>query len=882
MLQSRLIPYLFIFIVLHLSGYTAVAQNSIINDSLSSNPNQSDSISKPIDSIAVVDSLLIQTKGDSTNKSKKESELDAPVDYSAKDSMIISIDNQMIYLYNGAHVKYTTIELDAGYIEFGMADKSLFAEGLTDSADVVNGAPIFKDKEETFDSEKLTYNFQTKKGVIRKVYMVQDGGYLHGDKIKRHENEHIHMKNGKYSTCDLKEPHFYLALTKAEVIPQDKIVSGPAYLVIEDIPIYFIGLPFGFFPNTKGSKSGVLIPDYGEEQQRGFFIKDGGYYFVLNKYVDLKLTGSLYSNGSWGTNVESRYTKRYKFNGNFVADYYKDIREVKSPIGLGLTKDTTTDIRIIWQHIQDARANPYSRFSANVNFSTTSFDKQQSYNYNNFTQNTKSSNISYTKSWPTKPFNFSANLMHNQSARTGEINFKLPNLSFDVARQNPFKGLSGGKDRWYEDIQVGYSASLENNINSHDTLIFTTRAFENVKNGFRHEIPVSFLLKPFRNFTISPNIVYEGVASTQWINEVPNDTNPRAFVVKEREGFIYGHSLRPSLSANYMPRIYGMYQFTNPNSKINAVRHVITPSLGASYTPDISEFMPNYNRSVFYNDSLLDEYSLFEQGIYTIQYPPGEGAAISMGLKNNLEMKVRMPTDTSVEYKKVSLLDRFDFNTSYDPFRDSLKFNPINVIGGTRLFNNLLDLQFTGILDPYAYVTDSNNYSKRINRAQYSVDKNLVRLTNFQTGFGFNLNNDTFRKKKKETAEGEENTEEEEEVEAKDNLYSYFMVPWNLGFDYKLTYQKLFNKSEIIQSVGINGGIDLTKTWKITMNTNYDFVMKKLTYTSARIYKDLHCWEMELNFAPFGDYKFFYFKINAKSTILGDLKYDKRKNWRDY
>ena len=865
----------------------------------------------PVDSVFVPDSIFFNVVADNvftdtllyrssdtaqkdtgTVPGKKLSVIEAPVVYSARDSLFIDLSEEKIYLYGDAKVTYQAIELTAAYIEFGMRDKSVYARGMPDdSSGKIIGKPVFKDEEETFEAKELTYNFNTKQGVIKEVITDQEGVYMHGDRIKRHANEHIHIKNGKYTTCDAECPHFYLAMSKAKVIPQDKIVSGPAYLVVEDVPLYFIGLPFGFFPNTKKNKSGILVPEYGEEQRRGFFLKNGGYYFALGDHADLKLTGAYYTNKSWGVNTALQYTKRYKFRGSFDSDFYRDISSEK-----GLPDYLArNDMSVVWRHDQDPKANPYNRFTANVNFSNSSFDKNQSYTYTAYTTATKSSNIAFNKTFPNSPFSASLNLRHSQNSQTQKVDFKIPELAVDMQRQFPFKRKNAiGQAKWYEEVQVGYSSRMENNIHTYDTILFNhfNEAIATSDFGYRHNVPVSLNIKTFSNFNIVPSLSYDGVLYTRsikkWYAEVTDtiyDPESGDMLLQQRgvvmedtiEGLSYGHSIKPMLTFSYNPKIYGMFQSVNPHWRIRAIRHVISPSASLHMSPDIRKLVPDYWDTVYrYNDpreERMEVYSRFQRGIYGTPSLNGKAATVNLGLRNTLEMKLRMPSDTTEEFKKISLLDRFDFSTNYNVFAEKFHWSDIRFSGGTRLLNNQIDIQSNANFDLYMIDSTKNGRYFRRDTFHYDVTGKLARLTLFSTSVGININNNLFTGKKNKNTTI---------THAVYDPYSYFDVPWNLGLNYDITYNKPYFQHEVIQTLSFNGMVSLTKNWRFNFNSGYDLKQEKFTITTMSFYRDLHCWEMSLNCSPFGVHKFYFFKINVKSQMLGDLKYEKRKDPRDY
>jgi len=885
-LYSKLLPNLLLTLFILFQGTGLIAQDpQQARDSLHVIPENDTtdiyvSVQKPDSVDNVIDSDTLQRR--------RTEPIDAPVEYTATDSIIYALRERKVYLYGEAVIKYKEIELTSELIEFDMANEIVFARGVTDSAGNLIGRPHFVEGSESFDAYSLTYNFRTKKGIIKQIYSEQEGGYLHSEITKRHPNNEIHLKRGKYTTCDLEHPHYYIALTQAKSIPGDKIISGPAYFVIADVPLP-IGIPFGFFPTTKTSKSGILIPTYGEETVRGFFLRNGGYYLSLSQYADLRITGDIYTNGTWGVRIGSNYRRRYKFNGNFNLSYFENVAGEK-----GIDFKKSKDFALIWSHSQDAKANPTQRFGASVNFTTGSYDRNHTRNINNVMRSTKQSSINYSKVWPNSPFNFSASASASQNSLDRSMNLRLPQIALNMSRIYPFRRkIRTGKPKWYEDIQIQYSSTLENRLNTKDTLLFRSN-WEDFDNAYQHSIPVSMNLKPLNSFTISPNLRYTGVVFTKTIHpqyiedyQYPNtDIRVDTFMIDTVSRLRYAHAYVPSFSMNFSPKIYGIYQFRE-KSGIEAIRHVMTPRASFSYTPDMKGKVPDYYQEVVI-DSLGNTriYSLFDESIYRTPVPTGRQGSVTISLMNNIEMKLKPKTDTSAESTKVKLLDNFNFSTNYNIFKDSMKWAPISMTGNTRLFKNKVSVNFNGRLDPYSYVVDKSGTRRTINKSLWKDKRQLVRLTSFSFSVGMNLKS---RQGEKGSAQSE--TDEDltvitgDEPTGYDDIYygQYvdFNIPWSLGFDYNFNYNRTKEDPNIIQSLRVRGDLSLTPKWKIGFNSGYDFTAKKVSMTNINIYRDLHCWEMQITMVPFGTYRSYSFRINIKSAILRDLKYEKRDNWYD-
>lgn len=834
-----------------------------------------------VDSIAntSADTSLADTA--SPKKKVTKDALEAPLKYTAKDSIYFDMENKKVYLYGDAQLTYQNIELKAAYVEFGMEDQTVYASGVKDSTGKEVGTPVFKEGNEEFKSHWLRYNFKTKKGFIYFVKTQQDNGTLIGDSTKRTPNGHVHLKGGSYSTCDLDHPHFYIGLTKAKSIPGDKIVSGPAYLVVADIPLPLV-LPFGFFPNTKSYSSGVLIPTWGEEAQRGIFLRNGGYYFGISDYMDLRLTGDIYSKGSWGLNTVSNYRKRYRFSGNFNFSYYVNIIGEKGQQNYSEGRDFS----LRWTHTQDAKANPNQTFSASVNYSSSKYDRYNSYNTNDYLTNTKSSSISYSYRWPNKPFNLNVGLNHTQNSQTQNVDLTMPNMTFNMNTIYPFRREDASDNlKWYENIQTSYNAYLTNNIHTKDSLMFTNRMFEGMENGFKHSIPLSTSFKLNKFTTLSPSLNYEGVAYSEYIEKryVPYSPIGSDFGTTDTityRKFKYAHSFYPSVSLNVAPKFYGMFQFTG--SKVKAIRHVASPSVGFSFIPDIRDYSPNYYKRVYKGQGKYEKYSEFEGAMYGTPVPSsGKSANISMGLRNNIEMKYLSENDTSSEVKKVAILENLDFSSSYNVYADSMNFSSINMNAGTHFIGDKINIQFSSSFDPY--IEDSLGRRRRF--YEWSTNRRIGRLTNASLSIGTSFKSGAADSKSNNNQPQNNNLNQANNnfnnTEFTPNIEVNYDIPWSLNVNYDWSYSKSGKNKSYTQTVRVNGDLSLTKKWKIGFNTGYDIEAKKMSFTNITISRDLHCWEMRFNIVPFGERKSYFFEISAKAPILRDLKYNKQKSWYD-
>ncbi len=831
-----------------------------------------------------LDSISGKVNSDTlSTKNRENSLINEKVSYSADDSIILSRDREKVYLYKNAVINYGDINLKADYIEYNQASNEVFAKGLPDSSGLMIGNPIFKEGSEEFSAKTIKYNFKTKKGYIENIVTEDQQGYLHSEVTKKMENKEFNIKNGKYTTCDLEHPHFYLSMTKAKVIPGDKIVSGYSYLVIADIPLRMVAIPFGFFPTQHKQTSGILMPTYGEEKERGFYLRDFGYYFRISDYMDLSVSGDVFSKGSWGGIVNYRLKKKYKYSSNFSAKLYNNIMGDE-----GLSDySKTTDFSIIWNYTQDEKANPSSEFSAKVNLSSSSYDKLNSRSMTDYTTNTKSSRIAYSKSWLGTPFRFTANLKHSQNSRNKTVDLTLPNLTFDMDRQYPFRKKNRSGDmKWYEDIEISYKSKMENRIHTVDSLLFTDTKFRDFENGFQHEIPVRTNIKILNYLNISPQVKYTGVVYPNSIRKSWDNTSSTV-VTDTINKLDYAQVITPSISFSLSPRLYGMYQFKDPDSKIVAVRHVLSPSVSLNFRPDLGNMVSKYYGECRVSDDATDirEYSYFANGMYKLPAVPGRSGIVSFGLSNNIEMKVRTPNDTTSSVKKIKLLDKINFSTSYDLFADSMKWRPISMNSSTSLFEKKVNINFTGTIDPYALNSIGNVYNKFVWETPGSK---WPRFTRFDVSVDFKLNSKKDSENKGNNSVSKENSRtfydknsRQFEEQAMFIDYVDFDVPWDLNVRYKLTYSKPKFVSTISQTLSFSGNISLTKNWKISMRSNYDFEQQQLAATSINIHRDLHCWEMSFGWVPVGARQSYNFRINVKSAILQDLQLTKRKSWRD-
>ncbi|MCK4662176.1 MAG: LPS-assembly protein LptD [Bacteroidales bacterium] len=808
--------------------------------------------------------------------------VDAKIDYNADDSIIFSLDEKKVYLYGNAIIIHTNMELKADYIVLDLEKDIVFACGVTDSLGKETGKPEFKEGNEAFVAETMRYNFKTKKGIIKGVITEQGEGYLHSSRTKKMPNNEIHLKNGKYTTCDHEHPHFYVALTKAKVIPDEKIISGPAFLVIEDVPLPFIGIPFGFFPNKKGRASGILIPNYGEEVNRGFYLRDGGYYWGISDHFDLVARGEIYSKGSYGLKTQSRYKKRYKYNGNLSFDYYRNKIGDKGSTDFIDQKD----YKLRWTHSQDPKARPNSSFSANVNFGSVTYDKYNSTNTQDYLNNTIQSSIAYSKTFANTPFHMSTNVTHSQNSRDSIVHMSLPIMTFNMKRIYPLKKAVDKWDiGWLENLGIGYTSKFQNTVEVIDTLLFEPSTLDKFKNGVNHSIPIKTSFNLLKYFNVSPNFSY----TERWYFESVNKYWDNALYIPEGDtvyqqgrivtdtikGFnrVYDYSMGASLSTT----MYGFYKFSDSfigfirNSGLQTIRHKIDPSIGFSYRPDFSEEKWHYYDTVI-NENTGEKigYSPYQLGIYPL---PGtkKSGMINFSLRNNIEAKVLNRKDSTESFKKIKILESLNLSSSYNLIADSLNLSNIKISARTNLFK-MLNVNYDAILDPYVYDSVNNT---RINTFEWEKNHKIGRITSWYISMGITLKESTF---KKEDSKKDDMESEDEETD----YYDYFKVPWSMRVNYSIRYSRPgLDEPVITQTLNFSGDLSLTPKWKIGISSGYDLENREFTFTNVNLSRDLHCWVMTFRFVPFGDRQNYNFEIGVKASILQDLKYTKREDWRD-
>lgn len=823
------------------------------------------------DSVAYRDSV----KAARLDSLKKTADLKSKVQYKAKDSIAFDIQNRFLYLYGDVLLEYEDITLKAEKIWIDWGTTTMFAEGIQDSTGKWVGQPVFEEGDQTYNAEALAFNFNTRKGRILGGRTQQDDNFVLGDSIKRNPDNSYFIRSGKITTCNLEDPHFYIYSDKMKVIPNDKIITGRVNMVVEKVPVPLV-LPFGFFPNKKGKKSGILMPSYGNDATRGFFLRDGGYYLGLNDYVDLSLRGDIFSYGSYRVNATSRYNWNYHFNGSLDVKYAMNNSGEKTDLNYSESRD----FFVVWRH--DQKIGNTSRLSSDVNLGSSNFLKLNSLNTNDIVTNQLMSNVAWSKTFANTPWSMNARLGHQQNTNTKAISLEMPSIGINRGRTFPFKRKSGGgKERFYEKIGYSYSAQAINRINTFDSLLFKPGFEKGFQNGIRHTIPVSMNLKALKYVTVSPGLNFN---EYWYLSEVRDrwqdgfvDTGevyrPGRVVKDTINQFLSGRDFSASVTAS--TRIYGMFPF--PSKRQRIIRHTFTPNVGYTFKPDFSKEGWGYFYKV-QQDSIgtMRTVSRFADRINGGP-SAGEQQQLSFGFLNLLEMKYwsqKKGQDTLVskpESKKLTLLDNFGMQGNYNFAADSLNLSPLNFSARTVLLNNLLNVNLTAVMDPY----QQDASGRKINQLRWEKDRKPGYITTSNLAIST-----SFRSKKEKARVKPKNLDPAllAEIERNRELYADFNIPWSLNLSYNLLYnrQNINQNSTLNQSVQIGGDLNLTEKWKIRVTTGYDFVAKDVTLTQFNIMRDLHCWEAAFSWTPFGTRKFYMLTINAKSSTLQDLKLTKQ------
>ncbi len=805
------------------------------------------------------------------------------VDYSADDSIKFDKISGMIYLHGNAWVKYQGFELSAGYIQLDKANTTLYTRGFTDpKTGKYVQRPIFKQDGDTPKlSDSLYYNYVTKKGRASYVSSEVEGGYLQAEKFKKNQFEEVSIRNGRYSTCNLPygHQHYYIVIKKG-IVFEKQIVTGPAYLVIEDVPIPAI-IPFGFFPKVNKRSSGILFPTFGEEGTRGFYMRDLGYYIGLNEYWDAEVRGSLYSKGSYEGSLLARYRRNYKYDGSLNFHYASTRTGIEGTPGYKPSKD----FNIQWSHTQRNEANPGTSFGASVNIATGKYfsitGANGTYDVSQLTRNNLNSSISYGRTFGDGKFNFTSALIHSQDLVTKNVSLTLPSFSLNMNSVSPFaKKVPTGNPAWYEKLTVGYTADGLNFISTTENQLFKKETLKKFTNVINHSIPLSYSQNVFRYFQFNLSVPY---AEGWTFNSIRKryDSSRDTVITDTVQGFkrVSTYSFGSGLST----KVYGTVHFKKGLGRITDIRHTMTPTIGFSYVPDFSTDKRGYYRSV-QTDATgknFQRYSIFE-GTKVTTPSSGRQGNINFSVDNTVEAKRRTKGDTTATEEKIPLIQGLSFSGSYNMVADSFKLSFINFTGRTSIFKQKLGLNFNGTFDPYALSATG----LRIN--QYALKNGtLARLTSlgFSTDFSFNSaaaksrNTNAGRAAANRANMTATQTEELNRISRDPNAFVDFNVPWDIRMAYSFNYSKATILSTITNTLTFQGSVAVTPLWQVQYNSGYDFQAKQLSLTRFSIYRDLHCWDLSFTWVPYGQYRSYSVDLKVKASILQDLKLSRRRDY---
>ncbi len=853
----------------------------------------------------------IAHKEDSIKKNKK-SQLEDPVAYEAKDSIVFFMDTKNAYLYGNGKVDYQNITLKAENITMNLDSSMVHAIGVLDSLGRLSGKPIFKQGNDEYESETMTYNFETRKGFITNVTTAQQEGFLYSEETKKGADNELFLRHGRYTTCDEEHPHFYIALSRAKVHTGKDVFSGPAWLVVEDVPLP-IAIPFAYFPFTDKYSSGIIMPSYGDENSRGFYLRDGGYYFAISDYWDLKLTGEIFTKGSWGIGAQTTYKRRYKYSGNFYFNYQVTKLGEKNLPDYSVTKN----FKLQWSHTQDSKMNPNSSFSASINFATQSYEKNNLtslYNPTSYAQSTRTSSISYSKSFPKLGLSISSSFNISQNMRDSTISLTLPNLSINLQKFYPFKrAVKVGKQKWYEKIALSYSGTLSNSISTKEDQLLHSNLIKDWHNGMRHTVPVSASFQILKYINVVPSFNY----TERWYSQKVNqswDADKQTLVRDTVYGFnrVYNYNL--SLSANTK-----MYVFYKPNyklfgDKIQMVRHVLTPSLSFSYAPDFGSTRYGYYKTYARTDEngnvSLVEYSPFQGSLYGV---PGRGrtGSVSFDLSNNIEMKIKSDND-STGIKKLSIIDELGASLSYNLAAKTQPWSNLSTRLRLKWGKFTLNLNTTWMT--YAYEFDNKGNVVVGNRTEWSYGR-FGRFQGMSKNLSYTFNNQTWKKWMKslnKLLHGDEDDDENDnnlnppdldDADSEENIannqdnneslngdgYMPFSIPWSFSVSYGITMSedrsRMINVKNMrypfkfIHNLNFSGNVKLSTNWIISFSSGWDFTNNELSMTTVNVSRDMHCFNISAGFV-FGPFTSYHVTMRANASTLTDaLKYDKKSSY---
>ncbi|WP_231459495.1 MULTISPECIES: putative LPS assembly protein LptD [unclassified Pedobacter] len=833
-------------------------------------------------------------------KTKNNSDLEKKIEYKANDSVRFSKDRSIIYMYGNARVIYDDFELDADYIRYDQKNNLIFASGRTNpKTKRYVGRPIFKSGTDgSAIADSLYYNSTTTKAKVFGVFSQQDEGFFSGGQSKKQPDNELHIKNMMYSTCNLPHPHFGMMISKG-IATEKQIITGPVYMIIEDVPTPF-ALPFAFFPKQNKRTSGIILPTPGEDATRGFFLQNAGYYLGLSDYWDAKLMGSIYTNGSYEASLNTNYTKRYKYNGSINLNY------ANTRNGIQGQEDVGKNFRIGWSHSQNPNANPGTTFSASVNLSSSTYYRATAanltYDLGAIATNSSNSSIAYSKVLAGGLFNFSTALSAQQTFSTREIALQLPTFNLNMATISPFDSKNrSGEQKWYQKITVGYSLQGNNNITTKDSLLFQPTGLRALKSGFSHNIPISMNFTALKYLTFTMGGTYNEVWNFQTSNRRFTTFSDGTYTSRQDTvtGFKRGGSY--NLSTSMTTKIYGKTKEFKNLGNIKQLRHVMTPSVSLTYSPDFTDpskgiYKEAINQSgqkiINPSTGLPLTYSIFENSAFPGSFA-GKQASLGFTLDNTTELKVRSKKDTTgTGERKIPIIQGLTFNGSYNFLAPTRKLSDISFSGRSQ-FTDKLGITYNGTFNPYALrdSTAANGEIIKLEDSKYFFERGnfFPRLQNIGFSFDYSLNPEALKRKNEAydaTKKQMENqgmtplqSEQLNALNRDPNAFVDFNIPWNFAFQYRFDYSNILGRSTITNTLNFNGDFNLTPKWKFTFNSGYDFKNKGLAPMQLAIYRDLHCWDMNINWVPYGAYKSYSLNIRVKASILQDLKLSKRSGF---
>ena len=860
------------------------------------------------------DSTAIDTTA--ADSAKRKPGIDAPVDYECTDSLVYDAETRLVHLYGKAQVKYMDMTLNAAKITMNMDSSMVRAAGERDTAGILQDKPVYSQGSDNYHSELMAFNFKTKKGYITNVETTQGDGFMQSQHSKRAADGTLYLEHAKYTTCDAKHPHFYIALSRAKVRPGKESVFGPAYLVVADVPLP-LAVPYGFLPFNKKYSSGFIMPSYGDETSRGFYLRDGGYYFAINDYMDVKALGEIYTKGSWGLSAETNYRKRYRYNGNFYISFLRTVDGEKNMPDYAVTKS----LKVQWTHSKDAKASPNTTFSARVNFASENYERsnlESMYNPLAYTQSTRASSVSFSHTFPSIGLNIAGSTNLTQSLHDSSVSMTLPDLSISLNRFYPFRRKhQAGKERWYEKISMSYTGSLSNSINTKEDKLFKSNLVKDWRNGMQHRIPIDATFQVFKYINISPQFSLRDIMYTNRVMRSWDETTQKE-VADTTYGFYNLYDWSLGVSAN--TTLYGFYKPWRKlfGDKIIAVRHVFKPSVSFSYAPDFTSSHYGYQRTYVKTDANGEvstvTYSPYSGGIYS--YPSGtKQGMITMSVSNNVEMKVKSDRDTTGE-RKISIIDELYGALSYNMAAETRPWSNLNTRIRLKLTKNYT-FSMAAVFATYAYAFDKNGRIVTSDRTEWSYGR-FGRFQGMSQNLSYTFNNETLsklfsRRSDRSTASNDE-TDTDTDTDAEDaNIdpdlrnakkggkqkkqkakvdedgYLRFSLPWSFTVSYGISMAEDRSKQinvrrmrypySFTQTMNFSGYLRIAEGWNISFTSGYDFNYHELSMTTASVSRDLHCFEMSCS-VVLRPYSSFNFTFRARANELADaLKWDKRSSY---